>query len=154
MRIATLLRSSTVLAAAAGLLAVVATAPARAADMTGTFPVCFQSKAAPGAVSMALNLMVVAPDKTLSGDATMGQATHPPLDVKLPVKGSYVDIANGRTHAELESADMAGRHLAVSMTVGKGWKAAIAHYMLWMDTPTGTKTGKAVLRQVACTPAK
>ena len=154
MNIATLLRPSSVVVAAAALAAVATTAPAQAADMAGTFPLCYQSKAKPGAVTMALDLLVVAPAKTMSGDVTMGQATNPPLDVKLAVKGGYTNIAKDRHHAELVSPDMPGRHVKVMLTASKDWKAAIADYTLWLDTPAAPKTGKVALRMVPCTPAK
>ena len=59
MRIATLLCSSAVVAV--GLLTVAATSPAQAAAKMGAFHVCYQSKAMPGAVVMALDLVVVTP---------------------------------------------------------------------------------------------
>ena len=145
----TLLRSTVVIAA--GLLAVVATSPARAAGgKMGAFHVCYASKAMPGAVHMALNLVVVTPRKTMSGDVTMTQAVNPPLHVQLPVKGSYRDVAKGRHVAKLASPKMPSRHIAIAMTATGDWKAAVASYDLWLDTPQPPRKGKVSLHQEPC----
>jgi Domain of unknown function (DUF1842) len=149
MCVANLLRPSAMIAA--GLLAVAATSPARAAGgMMGAFHVCYVSKAMPGAVGMALNLVVVTPKKTMSGEVTMTQAVNPPLHVQLPVKGSYRDVAKGRHVAKLASPKMPGRHIAIAMTATGDWEAAVASYDLWLDTPQPPKKGKVSLRQEPC----
>ncbi len=150
MRISALFRSSAVMIAAGLVAAVVATSPARAAGMSGTFPLCYQSKAMPGAVVMTLDLVVVAPKKTMSGQAMMTQAINPPLDVKLPVKGTYRDIRKGRHVAKLASPKRPGRHITIALTAAADWKTATASYSLWLDTPKPPKKGKVALHQVPC----
>lgn len=147
MHFATLFRSSAVMVAAAGLVAAAAAAPAAAE--TGAFPLCYQSKAIPGAVVMTLDLVVVTPAKTMSGKATLTQAVNPPLDVALEVKGPYTDGPAGHV-AKLASPDMPGRHLTVMLDAATDWKTATADYTLWLDTPAGTKTGKLELMSKPC----
>ena len=133
---------------AAGLVAV--TAPAQAQGrMTGTFQACYSNKAMPGGVSTRLNLVVVAPEKTMSGEVRMSQAINPPLNVTLPVKGSYKDGPR-RHNAKLESPAMPGYHITMALTFASNWKAATGTYSLWLDTPKGAKKGKLSLRQVPC----
>lgn len=148
MRIATLLRSAALLAV--GLLAVSATSPAGAAAKMGAFHVCYANKPLLGGIVMGLNLVVVTPKKTMSGDVSVTQAINPPLDVKLPVQGHYRDIAKGRHAAKLASPNMPGRHITVALTATANWKAAVATYSLWLDTPQPPKTGKVTLNAVPC----
>lgn len=147
MRIAILLRCAAVIGA--GVLALAAIAPAHAQKM-GAFHVCYQNKPRPGAVVMRLDLVVVTPQKTMSGEVTVSQAVNPPLHVMLPVKGHYRNVKKGRHVAELASPKMPGRHISIAMTATATWKAAIASYSLWLDTPHPPKKGKVSLRQTAC----
>ncbi len=124
MRIASLLRSAAVIAA--GLLAAIGVSPAQAQGKMGAFHVCYQSKTMPGAVTMPLNLVVVTPKKTMSGEVTMSQAVNPPQHVQLPVSGHYRDLKKGRHVATLASPKMPGRHIAIAMTATANWKAAVA----------------------------
>jgi len=133
---------------AAGLVAV--TAPAQAQGrMTGTFPACYTNKAMPGGVSVRLDLAVVAPEKTISGNVAMTQAVNPPLNVALPVTGSYKDV-RGAHHATLASPDMPGRRVKMNLVISKNWKAATGAYTLWLDTPGGMKKGKLTLHGTPC----
>ena len=147
MRIAILLRTAAVIAA--GLVALAALSPAHAQKM-GAFHVCYASKAMPGAVVMHLNLVVVTPKKTMSGEVTVSQAVNPPLNVKLPVKGKYRTVKKGRHVATLASPKMPGRHITIAMTASANWKAAVARYSLWLDTPQPPKKGRVTLHQTPC----
>ena len=147
------MRSALLLCSAALLAAGLITAPAQAQGrMAGTFQACFANKPMPGGVSTRLNLVVVAPEKTMSGNVAMTQAVNPPLNVTLPVTGSYKDIRGGRHVAKLASPEMPGRRVTMALTISKNWKAAVGTYSLWLDTPGGAKKGKLSLRQVPCQP--
>lgn len=146
MRIASLLRCSAVIAV--GLLAVAATSPARA--RMGAFHICYQSKPIPGAVVMRLNLVVVTPRRTMSGQVFVNQAVFPPLHVTLPVRGHYRTIRRGRHVARLASPRMPGYHIAIAMTTTPRWTAAVARYSLWLDGPMPPRKGKVSLRKVPC----
>ena len=149
MRIASVLRA-TGLVLTAGMLTTAA-APAHAQGMVGTFQACYRTKAMPGGVNVALNLIVVAPSKTMSGNVVVTQAINPPLDARLMVSGSY---KNGpRRHiAQLESPMMPGYHIKMSLIFTSNWKSARGTYSLWLDTPKGAKKGNVVLGQVPCQP--
>jgi len=144
------MRNALLLCPAALLAAGLVTAPAQAQGRpTGTFLACFASKSMPGGVSTRLNLTVVAPEKTMSGEVAMTQATNPPLDVHLPVKGSYKDV-RGLHHATLAGPEMPGRHVKMNLVISKNWKAATGAYTLWLDTPGGVKKGKLSLHGTPC----
>ena len=104
MRIASVLRAAG-LVLTTGLLATAAV-PVHAQGMVGTFQACYRTKAMPGGVNVALNLIVVAPSKTMSGNVVVTQAINPPLDARLMVSGSY---KNGpRRHIATREPDDAG----------------------------------------------
>lgn len=146
------MRSALLLCSAVLLTAGLATAPAQAQGRkTGTFQACYSNKAMPGGVSVRLDTVVVAPEKTMSGQVRMSQAVNPPLNVTLPVKGSYTD-RGGRHLAKLASPEMPGRRVTMVLTISKNWKAATGTYTLWLDTPGGAKKGKVSLRQTPCQP--
>ncbi len=147
------MRNTLLLCSAVLLTAGLATAPAQAQGrMTGTFQACFANKPMPGGVSTRLNLVVVAPEKTMSGQVRMSQAVNPPLNVTLPVKGNYKDVRGGRHHAMLASPEMPGRRVTMDLVISKNWKAASGTYTLWLDTPGGVKKGKLDLRGTPCQP--
>ena len=146
------MRSALLLCSAALLTGGLVTAPAHAQGRTtGTFQACYTNKVMPGGVSVRLNLVVVAPEKTMSGEVRMSQAVNPPLNVTLPVKGSYTD-RGGRHLAKLASPEMPGRRVTMALTISKNWKAATGAYTLWLDTPGGVKKGKLSLRGTPCQP--
>ena len=63
----------------------------------------------------------------MSGQVRMSQAVNPPLNVTLPVKGSYTD-RGGRHLAKLASPEMPGRRVTMVLTISKNWKAATGAY--------------------------
>jgi len=133
----------------AAVLAALTAAVTPAHAQMGTFQACYSNKAMPGGVSVRLDLVVVAPAKTMSGQVRMSQAVNPPLNVTLPVKGSYKDV-RGLHHATLASPEMPGRRVKMNLVISKNWKAATGAYTLWLDTPGGMKKGKVSLHGTPC----
>ena len=149
MPIASLLRPAAMLLAA-GVLAGTA-APAQA-QMTGTFPVCFANRPARGGVHLMLRLVVVTRrgTGTLSGSVTFTQAVNPPLNVTLPVVGSYNDISRERHGATLSNPPMVGPQVKMGAVFSTLWKAADGAYALWLDTPGGPKKGNFRVFEASC----
>lgn len=121
--------------------------PARADE--AAFPACYRTRNnLMGAVGIWLELTVSPPGRTISGNASFYQATYPPLDVTLPLEGTYVDAAKtGHHRAVLASPRHSGRNAGMRLTISPDWAEASGTYSLSGGTRGGVEV---MLRKVPC----
>ncbi|EJM17212.1 Protein of unknown function (DUF1842) [Pseudomonas sp. GM18] len=105
----------------------------------GLFPLCYRiGTSAPGAQSLALNLLVFTPEQTVSGTATITQATNPPLDVHSDVWGEYTYLtvmspgvskilitAQGNNGGPGSNSIV---NFKLHLVVGSDWREGVANY--------------------------
>lgn len=111
----------------------------------GLFKVVYQGSTAPaGGLNLTLNLAVDTVRDTATGEASVTQATNPPLEVTLPVSGTVTNMTvmnPTRTYhlVKLDSPAMPGRHIDVRLVAEPDWKAGEAEVILFLDTAEGVK---------------
>lgn len=105
----------------------------------GLFPLAYRiGTSAPGAQSLALNLLVFTPEETVSGTAAITQATNPPLDVHSDVWGEYTYLtvmSPGVSKILITAQGNQGGpgsnsivNFKIQLVVGTDWKDGIANY--------------------------
>lgn len=105
----------------------------------GLFPLAYRiGTSAPGAQSLALNLLVFTPDETVNGTAAITQATNPPLDLHSDVWGEYTYLtvmSPGVSKILITAQGNQGGpgsnsivNFKVQLVVGTDWKDGIANY--------------------------
>ncbi len=105
----------------------------------GLFPLAYRiGTGQPGAQSLALNLLVFTPEETVSGTASITQATNPPLDVHSDVWGEYtyltvmspgvskILIVGQGNHGGTGSNSIV--NFKIRLVVGTDWKEGVANY--------------------------
>jgi hypothetical protein len=103
------------------------------------FPLGYRiGTSAPGAQSLALNLLVFTPDETVNGTAAITQATNPPLDVHADVWGEYTYLTVMSPGVSKILITAQGNHggsgsnsmvnFKLQLVVGTDWKEGVANY--------------------------
>lgn len=120
----------------------------------GLFKVVYQGSSAPaGGYNLTLDLAVDTAHNVATGRATVTQATNPPLEVVLPVRGIVTDMTvmnPTQTYhlVTLESPNLPGRHIDVRLVTAPDWKSGTAAVTLFLDTPDGLKQFVAQVKAV------
>jgi len=105
----------------------------------GLFPLAYRiGTSAPGAQSLAFNLLVFTPEETVSGTATITQATNPPLDIHSDVWGEYTYLTVMSPGVSKILITAQGNHggpgsnsivnFKIRLVVGTDWKDGVANY--------------------------
>ncbi|RON47801.1 DUF1842 domain-containing protein [Pseudomonas frederiksbergensis] len=105
----------------------------------GLFPLAYRiGTSAPGAQTLALNLLVFTPEETVSGTANITQAINPPLDLDSDVWGEYTYLtvmSPGVSKILITAQGNQGGpgsnsivNFKIQLVVGTDWKAGIANY--------------------------
>jgi hypothetical protein len=108
-------------------------------QFVGLFPLSYRiGTSAPGAQSLALNILVFTPDETVSGTAAITQATNPPLDVHSDVWGEYTYLTVMSPGVSKILITAQGNHggpgsnsivnFKLQLVVGTDWKEGVANY--------------------------
>ncbi|UVM48240.1 MULTISPECIES: DUF1842 domain-containing protein [unclassified Pseudomonas] len=108
-------------------------------QLVGLFPLSYRiGTSAPGAQSLALNILVFTPDETVNGTAAITQATNPPLDVHSDVWGEYTYLtvmSPGVSKILITAQGNQGGpgsnsivNFKLQLVVGTDWKEGVANY--------------------------
>lgn len=120
----------------------------------GLFKVVYQGSTAPaGGFNVVLPLTVDTVRHTVTGEVTITQATNPPLEITLPVSGTFTDMTvmnPTRTYhlIKLQSPAVPGRHVDLRMVAEPDWKSGDADVVLFLDTADGVKRFQVPMKAV------
>jgi hypothetical protein len=134
---------------------------------TGLFPICYEvGKAMPGAPLFSISLMVYTPGEKVSGFGEITQTTHPPLDIKTKLEGTftYMTVMPRNVHILVVATGYPPIHWPASAGIGpvilpnvdlrmvleEDWESGTANYKYMDAKGNWNEIKDAPVKAVAC----